>query len=90
MLDAVRVARHHDLEELRRLIERILLVDVDRVDVAGEDVADGSRDHIAFAVDLHRRRPFLHPVGEHLPEPDQIGQVVLQFLPCFGRWRPCE
>ncbi len=35
-------------------LERLRLVDVDRVDVAGEDVADGADDHVAFFVDVDR------------------------------------
>ena len=53
-LDAVGVARHDDLQELLGVLEGRRLVDPDGVDVAGEDVADGPRDHVAFLVDLGR------------------------------------
>ena len=55
-LDAVGVARHDDLQEFLGVLEGVLLVDPDGVDVAGEDVADGAGDHVAFLVDLDRAR----------------------------------
>ena len=51
-LQPVGVPRHHDLQELLGPLEGLRLVDLDRVDVAGEDVADRADDHVAFFVDV--------------------------------------
>ena len=55
-LQPVDVPRHDDLQELLGPLVGRRLVDVDRVDVAGEDVADRADDHVAFFVDVDRRR----------------------------------
>ena len=55
-LQAVDVAGHDQLQELLGPLVGRRLVDVDRVDVRGEDVADGADDHVAFFVDVRRRR----------------------------------
>ena len=74
------VARHDDLQELLGPLVGVRLVDVDRVDVAGEDVADRADDHVAFFVDVDRRRVLLDPADDHLPQPQQVGQVAREFL----------
>ena len=79
-LDAVGVARHDDLQELLGVLEGRRLVDPDGVDVGGEDVADGPRDHVAFLVDLGRRLQLLDAADDDLPEPRQVGEVALQLL----------
>ncbi len=58
-LQPVDVARHDDLQELLGPLVGRGLVDVDRVDVAGEDVADRADDHVAFFVDVDRAGIFL-------------------------------
>ena len=79
-LQPVDVPRHDDLQELLGPFVGLRLVDVDRVDVAGEDVADRADDHVAFFVDVDRRRRLLDPADDHLPQPQQVGQVARQFL----------
>ena len=79
-LQPVDVARHDDLQELLGPLVGRRLVDVDRVDVAGEDVADRADDHVAFFVDVDRRRLLLDPADDHLPQPQQVGQVARQLL----------
>ena len=71
------------------MLEGRRLVDPDGVDVAGEGVADGPRDHVAFLVDLGRRLHLLDAADDHLPEPRQVGQVALQFLLGRGPGRRC-
>ncbi len=56
------------------------LIDPDGVDVAGEGVADGPRDHVAFLVDLGGRFQLANAAHHHLPQPRQVGQIALQFL----------
>ena len=70
---------HHDLQEVAGVGERIRLVHQDRVHVVGEHVPDGPGDHVRLAVDLDRGRHLLDPPDHHLPEPQQVRQVVLQF-----------
>ena len=79
-LEPVDVARHDDLQELLGPLERLRLVDVDRVDVAGEDVADRADDHVAFFVDIHRAGGLLDAADDDFPEPQQVGEVARQFL----------
>ena len=55
-VQAVHVARHDDLQEFLGPLVGRRLVDVDRVDIGGEDVADRADDHVAFFVDVDRRR----------------------------------
>src|SRR5262249_4307498 len=79
-LDAVGIARHDDLEEFLGVGEGRGLVHPDRVDVVGERVADGPRDHVAFLVDLRRRLELLDASDDDLPEARQVRQVALQLL----------
>ena len=53
-LQAVDVAGHDQLQEFLGPLVRLRFVDVDGVDVGGEDVADGADDHVAFFVDVDR------------------------------------
>ena len=76
MLQAIDVPRHDELQELAGPLVGRLLVDVDRVDVGGEDVADGADDHVAFLVDVHGGGHFLDPPHDDLPQAEEIGQVA--------------
>ena len=53
-LQPVDVPRHDQLQELLGPFVGRRLVDVDRVDVGGEDVANRADDHVAFFVDVDR------------------------------------
>ena len=75
-LQAVDVARHHELEELLSPLVRRRLVDVDRIDLRGEDVANGPDDHVAFFVDARGAGLLLDPPGDDLPEAQQVGHVA--------------
>ena len=66
------------LQELLGPLEGRGLVDPDRVDLGGEDVADGADDHVRFLVDRRRRLGLLDPAQDDLPEPQQVGQVAGQ------------
>ncbi len=58
---------------------------MDRVDVAGEDIADRADDHVAFLVDIHRAGGLLDAADDHFPEPQQVGEVAGEFfLGAFG------
>ena len=80
VLDAVGVARHDDLQELLGMLERGRLIDPDRVDVVGEGVADGPRDHVAFLIDFRRPFELADAAHDYLPEARQIGEVALQLF----------
>ena len=79
-LQPVDVPRHDDLQKLLGPLEGLGLVDVDRVDVAGEDVADRADDHVAFFVDVHRAGGLLDAADDHFPQPQQIGEVAREFF----------
>ena len=53
-LEAVDEPGHDDAEEVLGPLEGRGLVDPDRVDLGGEDVADGPDDHVRFLVDRAR------------------------------------
>src|SRR5262249_27554699 len=80
VLDAIGVARHDDLEKLLGVLESGGLIHPDRVDVAGEGVADGPRDHVAFRVDFGGGLELADAADHDLPEPRQIGEVALEFF----------
>ena len=88
-LEAVDVAGHDQLQELLGPLVGRRLVDVDRVDVGGEDVADGADDHVAFFVDVRRGGQFLDPPDDDLPEPQQVGHVAGELASWCGRCRRC-
>src|SRR5690606_36911281 len=75
-VQAAVVPRHDDLQKLFGPLERGRLVDVDRVDIRGENIADSADDHVAFFVDVGRAAHLLDPPYDHLPEPQQVGQVA--------------
>src|ERR1019366_7618653 len=79
-LDAVGVARHDRFHEFLGGFIGAALIDPDRANVAGEDVADGARHHVAFFVDLRRRLLLLDARGDDLPKARQVRQITLQFL----------
>src|SRR5712692_2694303 len=62
------------------MLEGTGLVHPNGVDVAGKGVSDGSRNHIAFLVDLGRRLELLDAPNHHLPEPCQIGEIALELF----------
>src|SRR4029077_16651873 len=66
--------------ELLSMLEGRLLVHPNRVDLAGESVADSPSDHVAFLINLGRRLEFLDPAHHDLPETREISQIALQFL----------
>ena len=77
-LDPVDEPGHDHAEELLGALEGRRLVDPDRIDLGGEDVADGPGDHVRFLVDRARGPGSLDPPEDHLPEPQQVGQVASQ------------
>ena len=79
-LEPIDVARHDDLQELFGPLEGGRLVDVDRVDVAGEDVANRADDHVAFFVDVDRAGCFLDAADDDLPQPQQVGEIAREFF----------
>ena len=74
------VPRHHELQELLGPLVGLVLVDVDRVDVAGEDVADRADDHVAFFVDAAGLGLLLQAADNHLPQAQQVRHVARQFF----------
>ena len=54
-------------------IANIIIGDVDRVDVAGENVANGADDHVALFIDRNGIRALLDPPDDHFPQPQQVG-----------------
>src|SRR5262245_16711940 len=79
VLDAVGKPRHNALQELLGVVERLGFVHPDGVDVGRERVADRPRDHVAFLVHRPRRLQFLDPPNDHLPDAEQVREVVLKF-----------
>src|SRR5207249_4100791 len=55
----------------------VLVVHDDAIDVAGENIADGARDQIAFGVELNGSRRRLALFIDVGPEPLQILQIAL-------------
>src|SRR5579872_690826 len=76
--DAVGVPRKHDFEKLAGPLERLGLVDPDRLDFGIVNVANGADDHVAFLVDVDRRASFLDASNDHLPQPEQVVEIALQ------------
>ena len=74
------IPRHDDLQELLGPFVGGRLVDEDRIDFAGEDIADGADDHVAFFVDRDRRRRFFDAPRDHFPQPQQIRQIARDFF----------
>ncbi len=67
--------RHDDPEEVLCPLEGRGLVDPDRIDLRGEDVADGPDDHVRFLIDRRGGAGLLDAAEDHLPEPQEIGEV---------------
>src|SRR5262249_17680262 len=80
VLQPADVPRHDDLQKLLRPLVRFMLVDVNRVDVAGEDVADRTDDHVAFFIDADRRRVLSDTADDDFPQSEQVGQVARGLL----------
>src|SRR5262245_13007614 len=78
MLDALGVLIHDDLHELLGMVERRLFIHPDGIDLAGERVADGPRDHVALFVEQAGRLALLDASGDDLPELGEIGEIALE------------
>ena len=81
-LQAMNVAGHDQLQKLLGPLVRRRFVDVNGVDLRGDDVADGADDHVAFFVDARRRRELLNAAGDHFPQAEQVGHVARELA--FG------
>ena len=79
--EAIDMAGHDQLEEFLRAPVGRFLVDVDRIDIGGEDVADRADDHVAFFVDVDRRFLFADAADEDAPEAQEVGEVAGEFAP---------
>ena len=79
------ISRHYDLQEFFGSFKRLRLIDENRVDVAGEDIADRADDHVAFFIDIHRPGCLLDPPHDHFPQPQQVRQIARElFLRTIG------
>ena len=71
---------HDQLKELLGPFEGRRLIDVDRIDVGREDIADRADDQVAFLVDIHGRGAAANPAHDDLPQAQQIGHIAGQFF----------
>ena len=78
VMEAIDVPRHNDLQELFRALVRLRLVDMDRVDLTGENVADRADDDVALFVESARAVLLLDPTDDHLPQAEQVREVARQ------------
>ena len=62
-LQAVDVAGHHKLQKFLGPLVGLWLVDVNRVHLGGEDIANGADDHVVFFVDIDRAGQFADPAA---------------------------
>ena len=81
------LARHDVVQELARALVDVLVVDVDLVDVGGEEVADGAQHDVVLAVDQRRRALVARRLEHALPQALQIGEIARQLGRCPRRAR---
>ena len=74
------MARHDQLQEFLGAFVGRRFIDEDRIDIVGEDVANGPDDHVALFIDRHGCRLLLDAAHDDLPEPQQVGHVARQLL----------
>ena len=74
----VLLAGHDVAQELARALEDVFVVDVDLVDVGGEEVADRAQDDVVLAVDQRRRALVARRLLHALPQAQQVGEVARQ------------
>ncbi|MCG3170314.1 MAG: hypothetical protein CALGDGBN_01853 [Pseudomonadales bacterium] len=79
-LHAVAVVRHHQVDELDRLVEGFLRVDQHLVDVGTQAISDRTDHDVAFLVDQQRRALLVGRGRDRLPQVQQVVEVPLQFL----------
>ena len=72
------LAGHDVAQELARALEDLFVVDVDLVDVRGEEVANRAQHDVVLAVDQRRRALVARRLEHALPEPLQVREIARQ------------
>ena len=79
-LDAILVVRHHRVDELVRLLERLLAVDEHLADVAPQAIPNGAHDDVVFLVQKGGRLDVFRGLGDGAVQLQQVVQIPLQIL----------
>ena len=79
-LDALLVLRHHRVDELVGLVERLLAVDEHLADVAPQAIANGAHDDVVLLIQQGGRLHALGGLADGGVQLQQIVQVPLQVL----------
>ena len=85
-LHLARMGRHEHPHELMRRAPAVDAIDLDLIDVASIDVADGPFDETRFLIDHRRRDGFHRVVADVIPHSQQILAVALDLR--LGARRP--
>src|SRR5439155_8587129 len=75
-LQPVRVPRHDEVQKFLGTLEGLRLVDVDRIDLLREDVADRADDHVAFFVDAAGPFALAEAADDDFPQSQEMGEIA--------------